>query len=274
MKRPENIYIIVNESKDPGLRYADAVEEFLAGEGVHCFRGDNVEQSKIPQETDCILVLGGDGTVLQAARVSIGRDIPILGINLGTLGYLAEIEKGNWKEALSQLLSGNYEIEERMMIQGVMPDGSVDYALNDVVIGRTGALRILNYNVYVGGGFLNTFSADGIIISTPTGSTAYNLSAGGPIVEPSAQLVLMTPICPHTLNTRSIILSAEDKIEIEIGYPKQGEYIDAEANFDGNIGQKLRSGDRILIQRADRTTKLIKLSRRSFLETLHRKMSV
>ena len=274
MNRPENIYIIVNESKDPGLRYADAVEEFLAGEGVHCFRGDNGEQSRIPQETDCILVLGGDGTVLQAARVSIGRDIPILGINLGTLGYLAEIEKGNWKEALSQLLSGNYEIEERMMIQGVMPDRSVDYALNDVVIGRTGALRILNYNVYVGGGFLNTFSADGIILSTPTGSTAYNLSAGGPIVEPSAQLVLMTPICPHTLNTRSIILSAEDRIEIEIGYPKQGEYIDAEANFDGNIGQKLRSGDRILIQRADRTTKLIKLSRRSFLETLHRKMSV
>ena len=159
------------------------------------------------------------------------------------------------------------------MIQGSIPGVICDYALNDIVLGRIGALRILNYDVYVNGSYLNTFSADGIILSTPTGSTAYNLSAGGPIVEPGAQLVVMTPICPHTLNTRSIILSAEDRIEVEVGKLKDGDIAEAEADFDGNAGRVMVSGERMIVTKADVVTRLVKLSRRSFLETLHRKIS-
>ena len=263
--------LVVNRSKDPELKVAHEVEAFLEKQGLDCVIPETEEI--IRPETDCILVLGGDGTVLQAARHSIGSGIPILGINLGTLGYLAEVEKNSWKEALTQLIHGDYEIEERMMIQGTIPDVMCGYALNDIVLGRIGALRILNYDVYVNGSYLNTFSADGIILSTPTGSTAYNLSAGGPIVEPSAQLVVMTPICPHTLSTRSIILSAEDRIEVELGRLKDGAAAEAEADFDGNAGRVMVSGEKLTVTRADVVTRLVKLSRRSFLETLHRKIS-
>ena len=263
--------LMVNRSKDPELEVAREVEAFLDMQGLDCVIPEPDEV--LAPDTDCILVLGGDGTVLQAARRSIGCGIPILGINLGTLGYLAEIEKNSWREALTRLIHGDYEIEERMMIQGSIPGVICDYALNDIVLGRIGALRILNYDVYVNGSYLNTFSADGIILSTPTGSTAYNLSAGGPIVEPGAQLVVMTPICPHTLNTRSIILSAEDRIEVEVGKLKDGDIAEAEADIDGNAGRVMVSGERMIVTKADVVTRLVKLSRRSFLETLHRKIS-
>ena len=171
--------------------------------------------------------------MLQAAGTYLERGIPLLGINLGTLGYLAEIEKNAWKEALLRVFSDNYEIENRMMLEGLCPDGRVRYALNDVVISRNGPPQILGFDVFVNGQFLNTFSADGILLSTPTGSTAYNLSAGGPIVEPSARLILLTPVCPHTLNNRSIVLSPEDEVRIGVGHPSRSLEIEAGAVFDG-----------------------------------------
>ncbi|MDO4284258.1 MAG: NAD(+)/NADH kinase [Eubacteriales bacterium] len=275
----EHFCIITNQEKDPASELTGQVRAFLQERGKVCDCADAA--SGIRENTDCLLVLGGDGTMLQAARDSIDRQIPILGINLGTLGYLAEVEKQNWREALANLLSGRYALEKRMLLEGRLTcgaqarvcDTTPEYALNDIVITRDGSLQIINYNIYVNGKALNTFEADGIIVSTPTGSTAYNLSAGGPIVEPKAKLILLTPICPHTLSTRSIILAPEDRITIEIGPGRRQEVQRAKASFDGGFDKPMETGDRIEICRSDREATVIKLSELSFLETLHKKMA-
>ena len=145
--------------------------------------------------------------------------------------------------------------------------------MNDIVISRCGSLQILKFHIYVNGQFLNTYSADGMIVATPTGSTGYNMSAGGPIVEPGARLLLLTPICPHTLNTRSIVLSAEDEIVIEIPEGRDGHEQSVEANFDGSHKVTLKTGDRIEISKAVKTTGILKLNTESFLTVLHKKMS-
>ena len=221
----DHFYIIANKNKKSAEKLQHEICEFLEAAGkTVTVAAEKAERGHIaPDGCECILVLGGDGTMLNAADDNAEGQIPLLGINLGTMGYLAEIEKDAWKEALTRLLDGNFEIEERMMLMGYVEDcpgrrtRTALQALNDVAITRSGQLRVVPYDVYVNGQFLNRYEADGIILSTPTGSTGYNLSAGGPIAEPQAKLILLTPICPHTLNTRTIILSPEDRIEIEIG---------------------------------------------------------
>ena len=268
--RMRKFEIITNTTKDPERAFEKEVCRFLSDNG-----GEWVTRRTEGFEPDCMLVLGGDGTVLRAASGTWDRKLPILGINLGTLGYLAETEKENWKEDLLQLMDGCYAVENRMMIavhrQGTQRQCD---ALNDIVIARTGALRIMSYDVYVNGKFLNTYHADGMIVCTPTGSTAYNLSAGGPIVEPGAEMMVLTPICPHQINIRSIVLSAKDRIEIVIGATSRESDLLAEADFDGNERVELHTGDRFVIEKSGKVTRLIKLERRSFLETLHKKMRV
>ena len=268
--------LVVNKEKEGTAQLGEEILRFIREKGFPCELCDAENgRSRIPDGTDCLMVLGGDGTVLRAARDLNGRDIPILGINLGTLGYLTEIERDKWESGLTQVLSGNFGIEERMMLKGFDAAGGVHYALNDAVIARTGTPHMVTYNVYIGGQFLNAFRADGMIISTPTGSTAYNLSAGGPIVSPEANIILMTPICPHTLGTRSIVLSAEEEIEVEVSKDESAsrDSIEAEASFDGNPGVRMCAGDRIGIRKAGRRALLVRLSRTSFLEVLHRKMN-
>lgn len=222
-------------------------------------------------------MLGGDGTLLQAARDVVSRQIPLLGINLGTLGYLAEIDKDSIEPALNHLIADAYTIERRMMLSGkVYHRGKMvaeDVALNDIVIGREGPLRVIRFNNYVNGEFLNSYTADGIIISTATGSTGYSLSAGGPIVSPETNIMIMTPVAPHTLNTRSIIFPAEDEITVEVteGAQKNGEG-KAVASFDGDTNISMNVGDRIVIKRSVSDTKIIKISNISFLEVLRTKM--
>ena len=278
----ERFFIITNRVKDPDRSMQEQIRKYLEARGKTVDAAAADERERIRSaEADCFLVLGGDGTMLQAARDTAEKETPLLGINLGKVGYLAEVERTNWQDALDQLLAGDCEIEERMMLTGSIRgvghrenSQRPNYALNDVAITRSGALQIIPYNVYVNDQFLNLFQADGMIISTPTGSTGYNLSAGGPIVEPSAQLLLLTPICPHTLNTRSIVLAPQDRIAIEIGTSREGRKFTAEADFDGcENPQIMHSGDRIEIERSERRTRIVKLSRRSFLETLHGKMS-
>lgn len=281
-------YIITNTKKDPEYTFTNKLKGFLLLNGRKCIQiptNADVDMgrisAKLDPKRDCILVIGGDGSVLRAAHQVLGSGVPILGINLGTLGYLAEVEKNNWQEMMKLLLDGAYEVEPRMMLEGRMMerggvtvnDGVIHHALNEVVIVRNSAFRVLNFNVYVDGHFLNNLDADGIIISTATGSTAYNMSAGGPLVEPKAQLMLMTPICAHTLNTRSVVLSAEDTIVIEMVRTTRNEEIQARAVFDGGNGFPLEYGDRIEIRRSNEVTNLVKLSTRSFLSTLHRKLS-
>ena len=280
-------FIITNMKKDPDRRFTNMLKGFLELNGRKCieilpeeYKGKKRLSIDMNPKTDCLLVIGGDGSVLRAAHLVLGTGVPILGINLGTLGYLAEVEKNNWQEMIGLLLKGNYEIEPRMMLEGRMVERNgvtvnedrILHGLNEAVV-RSSALRVINFNVYVDGHLLNNLDADGIIISTATGSTAYNMSAGGPLVEPKAQLLLLTPICAHTLNTRSVVLSAEDSIGIEMAKKTRNEKILAEAAFDGGSSFSLGYGDRIEIKRSDEVTNLVKLSTRSFLSTLHKKMS-
>ena len=280
-------FIITNMKKDPDRRFTNMLKGFLELNGRKCieilpeeYKGKKRLSIDMNPKTDCLLVIGGDGSVLRAAHLVLGTGVPVLGINLGTLGYLAEVEKNNWQEMIGLLLKGNYEIEPRMMLEGRMVERNgvtvnedrILHGLNEAVV-RSSALRVINFNVYVDGHLLNNLDADGIIISTATGSTAYNMSAGGPLVEPKAQLLLLTPICAHTLNTRSVVLSAEDSIVIEMAKNTRNEKILAEAAFDGGSSFSLGYGDRIEIKRSEEVTNLVKLSTRSFLSTLHKKMS-
>lgn len=280
----ERFYIIANRAKDKGQAFSGEIMEYLKKNGKACRVVQMEERPSLRNElnsaTDCLLVLGGDGTVLEAAHIGADSGTPILGINLGNLGYLAEIDIQNWKQALMTVIDGNYEIESRMMLDGSVSNsdgyiypGTYGHALNDIVVTRSSGLQIMQYNVFIDGRFLNSYTADGVIISTATGSTAYNMSAGGPIVEPKARLILMTPISPHTLNNRSIVLSSSDRITVEILPPRSGKELSAECFFDGSTGVSLKSGDRINISGSINTTRLIRISRQSFLETLHRKFT-
>ena len=281
----KHFYLITNEVKDPQGLYTARITAYLEAHGgeVTCIGNtDCVGVGMIAcgqhgaEGTECALVLGGDGTLLRAARNMIDRDLPLLGINLGTLGYLAEVEIGAIEPALDKLLADDFTREERMMLVGQVhkkDHAEENFALNDIVISRCGSLQILTFHIYVNGQFLNSFSADGMIVSTPTGSTGYNMSAGGPVVEPAANLLLLTPICPHTLNTRSIVLSPEDEIRIEIPQGKDGRLQSVEANFDGSHKISLETGDNIVIRKASKKTEILKLNTESFLSILHKKMS-
>lgn len=275
----KNFYLITNEVKDPQGDITDRIVTYIEKHGGRavCIKS---ERNAFPApgnfEADCALVLGGDGTLLRAAGNMMDRELPLLGINLGTLGYLAEVESTALEEALEKLLADEFVREERMMLSGRIFVGGREeekYALNDIVISRCGSLQILNVRIHVNGLFLNNYCADGVIVATPTGSTGYNLSAGGPIVEPSANLLLLTPICPHTLNTRSIVFSPEDEISVEIPVGKDGGEQVVEANFDGSNKVTMRTGDRLVIRRADKTTGILRLNTESFLTVLHKKMS-
>lgn len=282
--------IYTNRHKDRNLATTKRVSDFLRLKGKRVtVMADGEGESEghepgdgrvVPAETlgdaDCMIVLGGDGTVLQAARLTKRRHIPIIGVNLGTLGYMTEIETASLEESLERLISGDYIQESRMMLNGRISfqDGVVreEQALNDIVISRNGSLQIIKFDIFVNGQFLNEYSADGVIVTTPTGSTGYNLSAGGPLVEPGAKLIMLTPICPHSLSQRSIILSSEDVIEIEIPKCREGRTQTVEASFDGGHVMPLRTGDRLRIVRSEETTEFLKLNQVSFLEVLHKKM--
>lgn len=271
----KNFGIVTNRTKDPESGVTHRICHYLEEKGAFYSVADGA--GEIPEDTECILVLGGDGTMLRAARETAGRKIPLLGVNLGTLGYLTEVETGALEEALDKLLHDEYETEERMMLQGrVMSakgEQDIPAALNDISITRCGSLQIIKLKIYVNQKFLCEWKADGIVISTPTGSTGYNMSAGGPLVEPGAQLILLTPVCAHTLNARSIVLRAEDQIEIEVASGRDGNSLTVEANSDGSDTVRMETGDRIRIRRSENTTAIAKLSKVSFLETLHNKMS-
>ena len=284
----DHFYIITNHQKDEKLEVTRQIQEYLEKHGKTCSiqqeanPGTETAEYKftnaaeIPEEVECVLVLGGDGTLIQAARDTIHRNIPLLGFNFGTLGFLAEIEKENMYTALDKLMADEFYLESRMMLTGnVYRHGEVvdtDIALNDIVLNRSGALRTVNYEIYVNGDFLYSCPADGIIISTPTGSTGYNLSARGPIVSPSSSMILITPICPHSLTSSSIVLSAEDKIAVKIGPGRKNTNEAAVVTFDGAHSVGLLVGDYVEITQANVTTRLVKISKKSFVETVRKKM--
>ena len=281
----DKFFIIANRQKDKELKTARKVEAYLNSKGKSCIlREETSEQKarsnhytdveKIPKDVECIIVIGGDGTLLQAARDVVNRQIPLLGINMGTLGYLAEIDRSSIDGALNHLMLDEYTIENLMMLNGKVYHKeeliAEDVALNDIVIGRDGPLHVTRFHNYVNGEFLNSYTADGIIIATATGSTGYSLSAGGPIVSPETNILIMTPVAPHTLNTRSVIFPAEDEITVEIGEGSQGCEAKAVVSFDGDTNVPMRTADRVAIRRSVKDTQIIKISNISFLEVLRR----
>lgn len=275
----QHFYIITNQSKDPEFKITNRITDYLASHGrkytVSSER--HTDAGSIPEDADLVLVLGGDGTLLQAAADLADSHVPFLGINLGTLGFLTEVNKNDIETALGRILEGDYEIEKRMMLVGVSygAQGEKDNtrALNDIVITRKGSLQIIKFNISVNGQFLHKYHADGMIVATPTGSTGYNLSAGGPVVDPKAQLIVLSPVCPHSMQHSSIVLSPEDEVTIEIETGHDGANQEVEAIFDGSHRVSLFTGDKIVIRRSEKTTGIMKLNQASFLENLHRKMS-
>lgn len=300
-------YVIPNWAKDPSGEAANEIKAYLEGKGCVCgIRSDHAgnlgsaglpsdktgqssceyfqpqEQNfkytnpaEVPKDTQCVIVLGGDGTLIQATRDLVDLGIPFVGVNLGTLGYLAELEIQSIKESLDSLVEDKFVVQERMMLSGsLIRDGRVleeNIALNEVVVGRGCALNVIRFSVSVNGRFLNSYAADGVIMGTPTGSTGYNLSAGGPILEPDASMILLTPISPHSMINRSIVLADTAEVEIEITKVGVGGAILA---FDGNGSMTgLKNGDRLRIRKSDKKTKILTLSKESFLEILRNKMS-
>ncbi len=281
----KHFFMITNQQKDKDLALTKQMMAFIEGNGGTCAYyategKKGVEAAPkledIPKETECILVLGGDGTLIRAATKLVTCDIPLIGVNLGTVGYLCELEAKDIFTALECLMQDNYVIGERMLLtgHGEMQGEQISErcALNEITIHRTGALSILNLVVYVNGKHLHTFHGDGMIVSTPTGSTGYNMSAGGPIVDPKAQMLLLTPINAHNLNAKSIVIGAEDEVTIELGSKRAENDESALVSFDGDSAGTLSVGDKFVIKRADATIKICKLSEESFLEILRKKM--
>lgn len=278
--------VITNRDKDINLETTTKIADYMKKNSKQCIILDEhpainkncfyTDANVIPDDIECAIVLGGDGTIIQAAHDLIDKGIPMLGINLGTLGFLAEIEKNNIYEALDKLFWDQYKTETRMMIQGGIYNHCKKIysglALNDIVITRSGFSRIISVSIYVNEELVNRFRGDGVIISTPTGSTGYNLSSGGPIVKPDAQVMIITPICPHSLYSRSIVVSSEDKIKIKIDKSKKTQDEEAIATFDGIQAILLKTEDTIDISRANELINLIKISNTSFFEIVRTKI--
>lgn len=292
----ERFCIITNREKDEGLSVTKRLagildenrkswylaEEYITENGCHFTRAE-----EIPEDVECAIVLGGDGTILQASHDLAERQIPILGINLGTLGFLAEIELSEVKEALEQLFAGKYIIEEHMMLsvsfhlqdsgdggrKAGLPGGAIPDGLNDLVITRSGFSRLIGAEIYVNGELVNAYQGDGVIISTPTGSTGYNLSAGGPILSPAAEMLVITPICPHSLNSRSIVVSAKDRVAVRIRASKKTQHDEAIATIDGSYAVNLGVGDYIEVKKAKRITRLVRFRSGSFYQVLRMKLN-
>jgi NAD+ kinase len=235
------------------------------------------DRSHLPVAVDLILVLGGDGTLLAMAdRIAAAeRDIPILGVNFGSLGFLTEITRPELFSSLEAVVSGRATHDERMMLAALSSRADADgvrrhIALNEVVFTRTALSRMIDMSVWVGDQFVATFRADGLIVASPTGSTAYSLSAGGPIVHPAMEAIVITPIAPHTLTNRPVVIPAEREVRVEpAGSNTPG---DVYVTFDGQSGFPLAPGEAVTIARHPRPLRLVRASTRSYFEVLREKL--
>lgn len=268
--------VIRNTDKAFAASCADQIEQYLASNNCGCAISDT--GADLPDDVECGIVLGGDGTLLRAAKVVLARQLPLIGVNLGNLGYMAEVDVKNLYSALDRLIADTFTIEKRMMLHGAVYHDAKqivsDVALNDIVISGQKQMRAYTFKCYVNGAYLTTYHADGMILASPTGSTGYSLSEGGPVVSPGAEIEILTPIASHSLISRSIIFPGKDKINVEIGEGRMGLQDDvASVSFDGGNVISLSTGDVVEIQRSKRFTRFIKINNISFLEVLRRKMA-
>ncbi len=276
------IGIIANVEKEKSPDYTLSLRDWLVKRGIEVILEKGIAE-KVGDETgmrrkvlissvDLLVVFGGDGTILRTAHFALGTAVPIVGINLGGFGYLTEVNLNEMYGAMEMILKGDYETEKRMMLDAVVNDkeeeGGINTVLNDVVINRGGLSRIVELETYVDGRYLITYKADGLIVSTPTGSTAYSLSAAGPIVFPDQQAIIINPICPHTLTNRPIILPADAHVKVILRTKEQG----ATLTLDGQISFALKSGDTLVVKRSDYVTTLVSSPHRDYFEILRTKL--
>lgn len=275
-----NFFIIANKQKDINLEITEQIRHHISRLGAVCNIYDqydrDVSSIDIPEGTQCILVIGGDGTILAAARMLVGSNIPLLGINLGTLGFLADVNLADLSKTLDLLLKDQYQVENRIMLTAEVykqvEKAATYIALNDFNINRFGASRVIGLKVGINGSVIDRYRADGVIVCTPTGSTGYNLSAGGPIINPTCKNFVITPICPHSLTARSIVLAKEDIVTVEVEQIRSNIKEEAIISFDGREGLSLFPGDQVKIYKSQEVTPFIKATEVSFVQILKEKL--
>jgi NAD+ kinase len=278
----KKVGIIANVEKEKIIPYTGSLKKWLEGKGVRVFLEEEIAAKMgLPagfrrddpvMKFDLIAVIGGDGTMLRAARLVAYHNIPIVGINMGTFGYLTEVNLNESRQAFELILKGDYVTEKRMMLdvsifrgEDLIGSGIV---LNDVVINRGNLSRIVELETAIDQQYLTTYKADGLIISTPTGSTAYSLSAGGPIVFPGKELIIVNPICPHTLTNRPIVIPEDANVQMTLRTKGAG----ATATLDGQESYRICPGDVMHVKKSKHVTKLVLSPHRSYGEILRSKL--
>ncbi|MCK5879554.1 MAG: NAD(+)/NADH kinase [Holophagae bacterium] len=253
------------------FRYQDLPETNLDAELNKMFK--QVSREQFRDTVDMVIVLGGDGTLLSLARMMSRREVPIFGVNLGHLGFLTEIPVDSIEDALEQLIAGRFTYDNRLMLHGEILDQNDDVVvsetvLNDVVVNKAALARIMDLTLTIDGSFASDYRSDGLIVATPTGSTAYSLAAGGAIIFPNTDVLAVTPICPHSLTNRPIVLDAGSVIEISLSHPHENVY----ATFDGQLGFRFFSNYRLRVKRSERKVRLIKPVGTYYFEVLKEKL--
>jgi NAD+ kinase len=280
--------IVLKPHQPDALKTICELVVWLAERNIHLVGGPEIERERIEHQTGCpvqevqadkladkvdlILVLGGDGTMIATARMIGDQDVPVLGVNYGGLGYLAEFRIEELYSALESILAGNYQLDKRVMLSVELRRGDTvitsNRVLNDVVINKSALARIIEIEAYLNRHFVNSFRADGLIVSTPTGSTAYNLSAGGPVIFPSMNAVVITPICPFTLSNRPIVVPDNAEIELLL----KTEHEEVALTLDGQVGFPLKPEDRVTIRKSRTTFNLIQPMNRNYFDVLRDKL--
>jgi len=247
----------------------------IQGESIEHQTGcavSEVPQDQLAKNVDLILVLGGDGTMIATSRLLADMEVPVVGVNYGGLGYLAEFRIEELYQALESILTGDYRLDQRVMlaVELLREEQQItrNRVLNDVVINKTALARIIEIEAFMNKQFVNSFRADGLIVSTPTGSTAYNLSAGGPVIYPSMKAVVMTPICPFTLSNRPIVIPDESVIELVLKTKNE----DVALTLDGQVGFSLQHGDRVVIRKSRVSFNIVQPANRNYFDVLRDKL--
>lgn len=279
--------VICNKDKKNAYETAVSICNYLKNKGKDCTIVKNqlterngrtfyTDEDSISDDIDGIIVLGGDGTMIRAANDLFNINIPLFGINLGNVGFLTESGLDSMYDDIDKLISGNYRIEKRIMLQGHVRANNVDSeccALNDFVVSKRDYGKLIAFEVYVNDQLLDSFLADGIIISSPTGSTGYNLSAGGPVMAPEMNAIAVTPVCPHSLNDRSFVIDGDSRISIRLIEGKNSDMDTAIVTSDGRTLTGIVSGDILYVQKAENDTEIIHMEKTNFYHKMRSKLN-
>jgi len=251
---------------------AEVVCDSETGECIGPLTAQMRKREELPRCSDLLIVLGGDGTLLSAARLAADRQVPILAVNLGGMGFLTTVSQDELYQILEEIFSGKHRVSERVMLEAeILRGGAVirrQIALNDAVLNKAALARIMDVALRVDGEYVTTYKADGLILSTPTGSTAYSLAAGGPIVYPTVEAFVATPICPHTLTNRPLMIPDSASIEIDFKAEDDAVFL----TFDGQIGIELAREDHIVVRKASEKLRLVLPAKKSYFEILRNKL--